>query len=96
MLGGAYFFALMGSSVLHRPQYRRLCQHLRGPRVAAGLTQRDLAARLKRPHTFVHKCESGERRIDPLEFIIWCIACDRDPSESLKELRRELIRKTAL
>jgi len=38
-------------------------------REAAGLTQRDLAARLKRPHSFVGRIEAGERRVDVIEFI---------------------------
>lgn len=38
-----------------------------GPRVAAGLTQVDVAKALGRPQSFVTKCELGERRIDPIE-----------------------------
>ena len=47
---------------------------LRQLRLDRGLTQRELAALLKRPHSFVHKSEIGERRIDPLEFIEICRA----------------------
>lgn len=35
----------------------------------AGLTQRQLAAKLKRSDSFVWKIEAGERRVDVLEFI---------------------------
>jgi hypothetical protein len=31
--------------------------------------QRDLAARIKRPHSFVGLIEPGERRVDVVEFI---------------------------
>lgn len=38
-------------------------------REKAGMTQRDLAARIKRPHSFVGRMEAGERRVDVIEFI---------------------------
>jgi transcriptional regulator with XRE-family HTH domain len=48
-------------------------------RERAGLTQRDLATRLKRPHSFVGRMEAGERRIDVIEFIEIVRALDEDP-----------------
>jgi transcriptional regulator with XRE-family HTH domain len=44
-----------------------MLEHLRSARKAAGLTQADVAAALGQPQSFVSKCESGERRIDPIE-----------------------------
>jgi transcriptional regulator with XRE-family HTH domain len=38
-------------------------------RKRAGLTLRALAARLSRPKSFIAKYETGERRIDVMEFI---------------------------
>jgi len=38
-------------------------------RKARGLTQRDVAARLSKPPSFIAKIEVGERRIDIVEFI---------------------------
>lgn len=38
-------------------------------RKAAGLTQRQLAAKLKRSNSFVWKLEAGERQLNVLEFI---------------------------
>jgi transcriptional regulator with XRE-family HTH domain len=35
--------------------------------VGAGLTQVEVANRLKRPQSFVSKIESGERRVDVVE-----------------------------
>jgi transcriptional regulator with XRE-family HTH domain len=40
---------------------------LREAREEAGLTQAEVAAHFVRPQSFVSKCESGERRIDPTE-----------------------------
>jgi transcriptional regulator with XRE-family HTH domain len=76
----------MGSSGLHRLPYRRFCRLLREWREAAGLTQRAMAARLRRPASYVHKSEVGERRIDPLEFIEWCRACGVDPGEAIRKI----------
>ena len=59
---------------------------LKKRRVSAGLTQRDLAARLNRPQSFVAKYESGERRIDVIEFLEIAEAVGFDPSEFLREL----------
>jgi transcriptional regulator with XRE-family HTH domain len=56
-----------------------LCAVLAEARSEAGLTQRDLAARLKRPHSYVAKIESGERRVDVLEFIEMARAMRVDP-----------------
>jgi transcriptional regulator with XRE-family HTH domain len=40
-----------------------------GYRKSLGLTQRELAARLGKPQSFVSKIESRERRLDIVEFI---------------------------
>jgi transcriptional regulator with XRE-family HTH domain len=48
-------------------QKRKVRDLLRGLREAAGLRQVDLAARLKRPQSFVSKYESGEKTLDFLE-----------------------------
>lgn len=59
--------------------HRALCALLAEARAEAGLTQRDLALRLKRPHSYVAKIEGGERRIDVLEFIEVARALRLDP-----------------
>ena len=58
-------------------------------RKAAGLTQRELAARRGREHSFVARIELGERRIDIVEFFWICQACDQDPMKMLRELIKE-------
>lgn len=78
----------MGTRPQHDPTYRRLCTQLRRWREEAGLTQRELGKRLKRPHTFVHKTETGDRRIDPVEFGRWCSACGQNPGKALLEVLR--------
>lgn len=51
------------------PRYAQLAQLLVKAREAAGLTQVELAARLRRPQSFVSKVESGERRLDVIELL---------------------------
>ena len=53
----------------HTPQHRILVERLVAARKEAGLTQRGLADRLDRPQSFVAKYESGERRLDVVEFV---------------------------
>ena len=48
-------------------RYRRFLERLRAARSAAGLTQAQAAAALRRYQSFVSKCETGERRVDVIE-----------------------------
>lgn len=57
-------------------------------REAAGVTQVELGKAFKRPHTFVHKVEAGDRRIDPVEFARWCLACQTDPASEMQAITR--------
>lgn len=50
-----------------RPEYRRFIARLREARERAGLTQVEVAKRLRVPQSYVSKCESGERRVDVIE-----------------------------
>jgi hypothetical protein len=72
----------------HAHRYRLLPALLREMRETAGLTQRQLAVKLRNSHVFVHKSEVGERRVDVAEFIDWCIACGNEPEAMVKQLRR--------
>jgi transcriptional regulator with XRE-family HTH domain len=68
----------IGKSV-HSPDQAAFCELMVGARKAAGLTQHALAARLKKPQSFVAKLEGGERRIDVVEFFTIARALDADP-----------------
>ena len=69
--------------------YRKMCYKMRVLlkqwRLDAGLTQRGLGERLRKPASYVYKVEAGARRIDPLEFVQWCRACGVDPLKKLEE-----------
>jgi len=71
----------------HAVRYKHLPGLLRQWRETAGLTQRELARKLRTNHVFVHKSEVGERRVDVAEFMDWCLACGVDPTEGFGTLR---------
>ena len=73
---------------VHTTEYRALRKELRKLRQDAGLSQRALAARLDVPHSWVAKIESGERRIDLIEFCRLVSACGGDPVAVLEGLLR--------
>lgn len=54
---------------LRSAKHRALIAVMVEARHAAGLTQRQLAAKLKRSNSFVWKLEAGERQLNVLEFI---------------------------
>lgn len=59
-----------------------------GTRKQKGLTQRDLAARLNRPHTWVGKIETGERRLDVGEFVEVAKALGENPETLFRRVMR--------
>lgn len=52
--------------------HQRLVAALRAARRAAGLDQKSVAKRLRRPQSFVARMESGDRRIDVIELSQLC------------------------
>ncbi len=78
-----------GRKSLHTPPYDAILALLRQIREEAGLTQEQVATRLKRTRTYVTKCELGERRIDLLEWLEFCRACRCDPASFLSRLKRK-------
>ena len=63
----------------HTPEYRALCERLIAVRHKAGLSQRELAKKLRVSPSWVAKVEQGERRLDLVEFCWLCRACNSDP-----------------
>ena len=71
---------------MHDSQYAIFRALLIKWRERCRVTQVDLAARLRKPQSFVSKYERGERRLDLIEFIRVTEALDLDPVNALKEL----------
>jgi transcriptional regulator with XRE-family HTH domain len=80
----------MATKAQHAPQYRVLTGFLRELREKAGLTQRELGKRLKKPQSWVYNCETGNRRVDVTEFIAWVEACGEEPKRAFGKLVKEL------
>ena len=69
----------------HSPLYDAFRRRLVSLRKEAGLTQRQLAARMKREQNFVIRIEGGDRRLDILEFYWFCQALDQDPLQIIQQ-----------
>ena len=80
----------MATKAQHNPNYRQLPLFLREMREKAGLTQRQIGQRLKKPQSYVYNCETGNRRVDVTEFIEWSKACEIDPKRAFARLLKEL------
>ena len=72
----------------HALVYRRVPAFLRAMREKAGLTQRELADRIKQDQWWVARSETGSRRLDVAEFIEFAIGCESDPADALRELTK--------
>ena len=70
--------------------YRKLPPFLREMREEAGLTQRAIGKRLKKPQSYVHNCETANRRVDITEFIAWSKACGLDPKKAFAQFLKLL------
>jgi transcriptional regulator with XRE-family HTH domain len=66
------------------PAYDRLRKLLTAKRKELGLDQADLAKRLGKPQSYVSKTETGERRLDVIEFAEYVTALDDDPVRFLR------------
>jgi transcriptional regulator with XRE-family HTH domain len=74
-------------SVQLRPEEQRIVgECLAKVRARAGITQRNLAARLDKPQSFVSAYENGQRRIDLLEFLAILEALGADPRAVFGEI----------
>ena len=71
------------------PDYAQVTSALRRIREAAGVSQRELADRLDREKSFISRLETGERRIDLLEFFWLCRACGTDASEEYASVTKK-------
>ena len=66
--------------------YERFRAMLVESRKAAGLSQAEVAARLRRAQTYVSKYERGERRLDVVEFLEVARVLDFDPVKFIRRL----------
>ena len=75
---------------LHSQGYASAVEVLVDSRHKAGLTQRALAEKLGKPRSFVSKIESGERRIDVIEFIVIVRALGMAETDAIRAIAAAL------
>jgi len=54
-------------STIYAPAYRLVLAKLREAREGAGLTQQDVAKRLRRPQSYVSRVEAGQHKLGLIE-----------------------------
>lgn len=68
------------------PGHKVLLDALIEGRIASGLTQVELAEKLKVRQSYVSNYETGERRLDVVEFILVCGAIGLDPAGVVEQV----------
>jgi transcriptional regulator with XRE-family HTH domain len=72
---------------IYSPESERLSNWLREQREARGLTMREAAKLINKPHSFIGKIEVGQRRLDVVEFVWYCDKLGFDPVEGINSFR---------
>jgi transcriptional regulator with XRE-family HTH domain len=67
-------------------RYEKFQKALVEARLKSNLTQQEVALRLEKPQSFISKYESGERRLDVIEFLDVCEALRITPVSILKTI----------
>ena len=75
---------------LNSPEHGAFMSVLRDSRRGAGLTQAELASRLARPQSYIAKLETGERRMELVEFILLSRAIGRSPARMIEEVEAKV------
>jgi transcriptional regulator with XRE-family HTH domain len=78
----------MATKPNHALIYRQVPGFLAGLRESAGMTQRQLAQKVRMSQWWVARIETGSRRVDVAEFILFCQGCDAEPTNALRQLQR--------
>lgn len=55
------------SKSIYSKEYKNIIERLKTARLDAGLKQAEVAAKLKKPQSYISKIERGERRVDVAE-----------------------------
>jgi transcriptional regulator with XRE-family HTH domain len=76
------------SKTLRSRGHRALIAVIVATRREKALTQRQLADKLKKPHSYISKIEAGERRLDVVEFIALAQALGVEPETLFRRVVR--------
>lgn len=78
-----------GAVWVQQKEYGEVGAVLANARERAGLTQQQLAKRLRKPQSFISNYERGQRRIDVLELLRIIEALDDNPVEIFRKILAE-------
>lgn len=78
---------------IHSFEHEFLRQYLVNRRKELELTQRELAKRMGVIYSFIGKVETGDRRLDIIEFIQYCAAIELDPTKVINEIKNKVIQE---
>lgn len=78
---------------LRTPGHLALMQVLTEARKEMRVTQQELADRLDRPQSYVAKVETGERRLDVIEFIEWTTAIGVPSAKLMSKIAESVLGK---
>ncbi|MBL8827244.1 MAG: helix-turn-helix transcriptional regulator [Planctomycetaceae bacterium] len=70
--------------------YRAFTRLLRETRERAGVTQVELAKKLKQTQSYVSKVERGERRLDLVQLKWWCAAMGTTVTAFVREFEKSV------
>ncbi|EBJ2068787.1 XRE family transcriptional regulator [Salmonella enterica] len=73
-------------SSIYSDEYQLVINILRNERIRKGLTQKNFADIVGKPQSFISKVESGERRLDFVEFIHLARLLSLDPCEIILKI----------
>ncbi|WP_253684710.1 helix-turn-helix domain-containing protein [Edwardsiella tarda] len=74
-------------SSIYSYEYQSIIKTLKARRIELKITQAQLAQVLGKPQSFVSKIESGERRLDIIEFVHIARQLSLNPNEVLEKIR---------
>ncbi len=72
------------TKTIHSQKYRALVDKLKTARQEAGLTQIQVAKRLKKTQSYISKVEAGEQRVDVIELKMFADLYKKDVNYFLK------------
>ena len=75
---------------MHNPASDLLAAAVVAMRKKAGFNQRQLAAALGREQNLVARIETGQRRLDLVEWVQICRACGVDPATTVTALVKDI------
>lgn len=72
---------------IYSEQYQLVIRTLKEARMKQNITQEKLAQALQRPQSFIAKVESGERRLDVVEFVHIARLLSLNPETVIKKIK---------